>query len=225
MNGVHDLGGMDGFRLPERDRDGPILKEEWERQIWGLVWALRIPGSSSEVRASDVRTAIENMPPELYLGMPYYARFLYWTEQSVLRSGLATEAELRNPDGPITMPNIPNFQPPGPEDVVAGFSQDSSSELDADVPALFSVGDAVIVKNEHPVGHTRAPRYVRGRRGIIHRDHGVHQFEDATPPGVDRGPQHLYSVMFTGPELWGSRGNPRDRIYVELWDDHLQPAV
>ena len=220
MNGVHDLGGMDGFTLPERDRDGPILKEEWERQIWGLVWALRVPGLSNEVRA-----AIENIPPELYLGMPYYARFLYRTEQSVLRSGLATEAELRDPDGPITMPNIPNFQPPSPQDVVAVLSQDSSSELDADFPALFSVGDAVIVRNEHPVGHTRAPRYVRGHRGIIHRDHGVHGFLDAIPPGIDRGPQHLYSVMFTGPELWGSRGNPRDRIYVELWDDHLQPAA
>jgi nitrile hydratase len=212
---------MDGFTLPEREEEGPILKEEWQRLLWGLVWSLRVPGISGGGRAG-----IERMPPALYLSMPYYAKWLYRAEQSVLNSGFVTEEELANPDGSLTIPDIPGFTPPGPEIIVDGFlAQDSSEELAVDVEPLFSVGDAVVARNEHPVGHTRAPRYVRGRRGTIHRDHGVHLFQDDIPPGVDRGPQHLYSVVFTGSELWGSRGNPRDRIYVELWDDHLQPVA
>ena len=46
MNTIHDLGGMDGFTLPERDQ-GRILKEDWERQVWGLalaVWSKPILG-------------------------------------------------------------------------------------------------------------------------------------------------------------------------------------
>jgi nitrile hydratase len=196
-----------------------VLKEEWERQVWGLTFALRVPGL-----VFGGRIAIENIPPSLYLRMPYYARWLYVREQGLLKSGLVTEEELRNPTGPITMPNIPGLRPAAPEEVVPPLAQDASSQLDANVRALFRVGDAVMVKNEHPAGHTRAPRYVRGRRGNIHRDHGAYPFQDAVPPGAKRRLQHLYTVRFTGRELWGSRGHPRDRIYADLWDDHLERA-
>lgn len=223
MNGAHDLGGMDGFALPQRDDEqGPVLKEEWQRLLWGLVWSLRVPGISRGGRAAMEQT----IPPALYLSMPYYARWLHRAEQSVLESGLVTVDELDNPDGPLAMPDIPDFEPPGPEIIVNGFlASDFSAELDVDLQPRFSVGDAVIARNEHPAGHTRAPRYVRGRRGTIHLDHGVHEFQDQLPPGVEREAQHLYSVMFTGPELWGSRGGSKDRIYVDLWDDHLQPVA
>ncbi len=223
MNGVHDLGGMDGFTLPQREEnEGPILTEEWQRLLWGLVWSMRVPGVSRGGRAAME----QSIPPALYLGMPYYARWLHRAEQSVLESGLVTVAELDNPDGPLSMPDIPNFEPPGPEIIVNGFlAADFSAEMDVDLPSRFSVGDAVIARNDHPVGHTRAPRYVRGRRGTIHRDHGVHEFQDQLPPGVEREMQHLYSVMFTGQELWGSRGGSRDRIYVDLWEDHLQSVA
>ncbi len=210
---------MDCFTFRERDQ-GRILKEEWERQIWGLNFAVRgVPGYSSGGRA-----AIESMPPELYLSTPYYARSLYRTEKSLIAGGFVTEAELADPDGPVTMPNIPNFAPRTPAETLTRLANDDSSELDAEVPPLFNVGDAVIVKNEHPKDHTRVPRYVRGHHGVVHRHHGVHYFEDHVG-GQDVGQQHLYTVMFTGPELWGSRAHPNDRIYAELWDYHLQPAA
>ena len=218
MNGIHDVGGMDGFKLPKRDQ-GRVLKEEWERQVWGLTFGLRVPGL-----APGGRIAIENIPPDLYLSMPYYARWLYVREQALRQSGLVTEEELRNPAGPIRMPNIPNFRPAAPDDVVPFLAQDASAQVAVNIPARFSAGDAVTVKNEHPVWHTRVPRYVRGRRGVIQKDHGVHPFQDAVPGAGPRRLQHLYTVRFTAPELWGSRGHPRDRIYADLWDDHLQKA-
>jgi nitrile hydratase len=211
VNGIYDLGGMDGFKLPQRDQ-GRVLKEEWERQVWGLLLGSNIPG---------VGANIQDIPPALYLSMPYYARWLYAREQSLLASGLVTEEELRNPDGPITMPTIPNFQPASPEEAVARLKQDASSQQKATMKPLFSVGQTVTVKNEHPAWSTRVPRYVRGRRGVVQKDHGVYPFRDAVPNYAQRRLQHLYTLRFTGRDLWGCRGHLKDRIFVELWDDHL----
>ena len=218
MNTIHDLGGVDGFTIPERDQ-GRILKEEWERQLWGLVFSITAPGYRGGTRAQ-----IERIPPELYLTMPYYAKWLHAEEQALVNNGLVTKEELSNPDGPVSIPDFPNHQPRGPAETVAGLARDDSSELEANVPPLFNVGDAVMVKNEHPAGHTRVPRYVRGHHGIVRRHHGVHRFQDDVG-GQDVGQQHLYTVMFTGPELWGSRAHANDRVYAELWDYHLQPAA
>lgn len=221
MNGIHDLGGMDGFRVPARDQ-GFALHEEWERLTWGMLLATSgIPGLAS----GPSRKFIESLPPERYLTMPYYARFLEARTKSLLDSGLVTQEELDNPDGPVAKPSLPpGFTPVTPEQIVRFLRQEQSGQLNATAPAAFAAGDEVVVKNDHPAGHTRVPRYVRGHRGIILRDHGVHAFEDDVAPGTRVGPQHLYTVEFTGPELWGGRGHARDRLHVELWEIHLAPT-
>jgi len=219
MNTIHDLGGMDGLTLPERDQ-GRILKEEWERQVWGLaitLWAKRIPGYRGGSRAT-----LERMPPADYLTMPYYAKWLDRQEKTMVQSGIATEEELNNPEGPITMPDVGSFVPATPADIEAFGRTDSSEEEPAELAPQFSVGDEVIVKNNHPTGHTRVPRYTRGHRGVIQKHHGVNHYQDDVPE--DPGQQHLYTVMFTGPELWGNRANPNDRVHAELWEIHLEPA-
>ena len=219
MNTIHDLGGMDGFTIPERDQ-GRILKEEWERQIWGLalsVWAKPILGYSGGTRAD-----IERIPPELYLAMPYYAKWLWSEEVSLLRSGLVTKVELENPGSATIVPDSRGFTPPTPAEVIAFMTGDNSYEIPAEALPRFAVDDKVVARNEHPAGHTRMPRYVRGHQGVIHKHHGVHLFEDDVDEKV--GQQHIYTVMFTGPELWGSRAHPNDRIYAELWDYHLEEA-
>jgi nitrile hydratase len=217
MNGIHDLGGMDGFALRARDQ-GFALKEEWERLVWGtLLASAGIPG----LPPGAGRRYIESIPPHRYLAMPYYARFLDARERQLLDSGLVTPEELANPDGPVAMPSLPGFVPTPPEQMIQFLRQEQSGQLNVDAPAVFAVGDEVVVKNDHPAGHTRVPRYVRGHRGVILRDHGVHLFEDDVAPGTEVGPQHLYTITFSGPELWGSRGHTRDRIHVELWEIHL----
>jgi nitrile hydratase len=216
MQGIHDLGGMPGFAPPDRSAEG-AFSEDWERQVWGLLFSLSIPGVSTGGRA-----AIESIPPALYLAMPYYARWLYIQEQALLASGLLSPDELADPDGPLTVPDIEGFRPPLPEEVIGFLQQDASAELDENVPASFAVGDAVVAKNPYPYGLTRMPAYVRGRRGEIHRDHGVYPFQDALPPGEPRRVQHLYSVRFSSEELWGRRGHARDFVHVDLWDDHLE---
>jgi hypothetical protein len=93
-----------------------------------------------------------------------------------------------------------------------------------DVPPKFKAGDTVMARNHHPLGHTRLPRYARGRRGVIDRDFGVFIFPDSSAMTGDSKPQHLYNVRFAARELWGDTASARDSVYVNLWDDHLDPA-
>jgi nitrile hydratase len=96
--------------------------------------------------------------------------------------------------------------------------------MDVDLPARFKLGDRVRARNIHPLGHTRLPRYARGRVGVVDRDHGVFVFADASGNGLGKIPQHVYAVRFTARELWGPEASPRDTIYIDLWDAHLDPA-
>ncbi len=98
------------------------------------------------------------------------------------------------------------------------------ARLADDVPPRFKAGDRVVARNLNPTGHTRLPRYARGKRGIVDRDHGVFVFPDAHAMGQGKKPQHCYSVRFTTRELWGPQASPRDVVYIDLWDDHLDPA-
>jgi len=108
--------------------------------------------------------------------------------------------------------------------VAAALRRGGPATVDADVPARFAPGDAVVVRNAHPPGHTRAPRYVRGRVGTVVRDHGVMVFPDAHAHGLGKRPQHCWSVRFEARELWGDEAPARDAVHVDLWDDHLDPA-
>jgi nitrile hydratase len=215
MNGVHDLGGMHGFEFAERDNQEPVFKHEWEKHVFSARLAFRTPWPIDESRSAN-----ESMPPVEYLRVPYYARWLYSIEKLLVKYKLATEEELRNPDSP--MQTVARKQPPGIAELLELFQTGISTRRDAGKAPRFRVGDDVVVKNEHPEGHTRMPRYVRGHRGSVYLDHGVFVFPDSNAKGEGEQPQHCYSVAFTAKELWGSAANTRDHIYVDLFDDYLE---
>ena len=157
--------------------------------------------------------------------MPYFAKWLYARERILAEAGVFTAAELASPNGPMTPFKLPaGFKPATPAEVVAFLSTDASEVVETDVAPQFAVGDSVRAKNEHPAGHTRMPRYVRGREGSIVKRHGAHRFQDELPPGVDIGPQQLYTVAFHSRSLWGRRGHANDTIHVDLWEYHLERA-
>jgi nitrile hydratase len=87
----------------------------------------------------------------------------------------------------------------------------------------FNEGDAVRARNVHPRGHTRLPRDVRGRRGIIVRLYGIHEFPDSAAEGIETPPQAIYSVRFAAHELWGECGEDRSDVYLDLCDSYLEP--
>jgi nitrile hydratase len=90
--------------------------------------------------------------------------------------------------------------------------------------ARFRPGQRVRARNIHPTGHTRLPRYARGKRGTIVRDYGVFVFPDTSAHSLGEKPQHVYSVRFAARELWGEQASPRDSVYVDMWEDYLERA-
>jgi nitrile hydratase len=93
-----------------------------------------------------------------------------------------------------------------------------------EVAPRFTVGDRVVARTMNPIGHTRLPRYVRGKQGVIHEDYGVFGFPDTNAHGRGDNPQHVYNVRFSARELWGPTASEHDGLYIDLWEDYLDPA-
>ncbi len=108
--------------------------------------------------------------------------------------------------------------------VVPLFAVGSSARVDADVAPKFKAGDAVIARNINPSGHTRLPRYLRGKSGTVENDHGVFSLPDSMAHGSGEKPQHVYCLRFNARTVWGASASPRDSFYVDMWDDYLDPA-
>ena len=111
-----------------------------------------------------------------------------------------------------------------PEQVPDLVATGATTRVDEDVAARFSPGDAIVTRNINPTGHTRLPRYLRGKRGTVERDHGVFIFPDTHAHGLGPKPQHVYSVRFSNRELWGPDGSPKDSCLVDVFDDYMDPA-
>ena len=100
----------------------------------------------------------------------------------------------------------------------------ADSMRESKAPPRFAPGQAVRARNIHPAGHTRLPRYVRGRPGVILRSHGAHVLPDSRAMGKGDNPQTLYTVAFSARELWGPEAVARDKIHLDLWESYLEPA-
>ncbi|MDB5405961.1 MAG: nthB [Rhodospirillales bacterium] len=220
MNSIHDMGGMDGFGpvLPEADE--PVFHAEWEGRVFAMV---RATGLLGRWTLDGSRLSLERLNPVDYLKASYYERWLQGLETRLVATGLVTAAELARPSG-----RGGGSEAPPPVVTVAAVSgslgrRDAGRRADA-VAAKFKPGDAVVARVMNPTGHTRIPRYVRGRRGVIDRDHGVFVFPDTNAELAGEKPQHVYAVRFTASEIWGADAAERDSVYVDLWDDYLDPV-
>ena len=219
MNGIHDLGGMHGFGPVAPEENEPVFHAEWERRAFAVTLAA---GALGRWNIDMSRSAREQMDPADYLRTTYYEHWLFGLERLLVEKGLVSEEELRamRPLGATD----PELRAIPPDQMAAAIAKGGSARLADDVPAKFREGDRVRARNIHPVGHTRIPRYVRGRTGVIDRDHGVFIFPDSHAEGTGTKPQHCYSVRFAAREVWGPDASERDAVYVDLWDDYLDPA-
>jgi len=225
MNGPHDMGGMHGFGRVEPEANEPVFHADWEKTVIAASGAIR---SRNLVNIDEFRHAIERMPPAEYLGSSYYARWLNALERALVEKGILTAQELS--DRAALLAADPNYQPPqGPipslaEQPVPRLSaQTARAAYEREGPApRFSVGDQVRARNVHPTGHTRLPRYARGKRGTIDQVRGVYVFPDAHAHGLGEQPQPLYTVQFTGRELWGDSAEAREAVHIDLWESYLE---
>ena len=110
-------------------------------------------------------------------------------------------------------------------ETVRGLYKDAgASRLDLDIAPRFKPGDAVRARTIEPAGHTRLAGYVRGKQGVVERDHGVFHLPDSRVAGQGDRPQHIYSVRFSARDLWGPETPAKDSLNIDLWDDYLEPA-
>jgi nitrile hydratase subunit beta len=168
------------------------------------------------------RHQLELIPPAEYLRMSYYERWITGLVERMVKGGLVTRAEIESGSpaqgSPKATPSLAARQVP--EEITKGFP----ASRDVPVAPRFKMGQRVRAHNMHPVGHTRLPRYARGKVGMIDRDHGVFVFPDTRAHKLGEKPQHVYSVRFAARELWGEQAAPRDSVYIDMWDDYLEPA-
>lgn len=217
MNSIHDMGGMHGFGAIDAERDEPPFHEAWEGRAGGLLEVMTFPAGFTVDRFRYLR---ETLRPDLYLTQTYYEQWIYIAEQALLESAMISVGELAHGKA----------QPPKRDDAmhsgaVWSFLHDRThSARDLGDTPRFSIGQRVRVRNLQPSGHTRLPRYARGKAAGVVSQHGAHVVPDASAHGKGDMPQHLYTVRFAAPELWGERANPRDSVHLDLWESYLEPA-
>jgi len=209
VNSIHDMGGMDGFGPVDPETNEPVFHAEWERRMFGLASAIPFVVPMSD---DHFRQEIERIDPATYLKSSYYE--LWYRAHSAL---LQQRGVLENgkPKG---------TKPLAAEKVLEAIESGASTRMPEEgIRARFAISDAVIARNINPTGHTRLPRYARGKHGVIHANRGVFSFADSNARGDEPCPQHLYTVAFAGEELWGQSGG-KNRIYLDLWDSYLDPS-
>jgi nitrile hydratase beta subunit len=219
MNGIHDLGGMHGFGPIEREVDEPVFHHAWEGRVRAMMGIAIARGCFN---LDEFRYGIEQMAPVDYLSTSYYEKWLTAVEYNLIHKGIVTERELEERAGQVR--EHPDAAVTRSEPVAEQVLLTPPPSTLPPVTPRFARGDAVITRNQHPTGHTRLPRYARGKRGVIHLIHGPEVFPDAAAHGRDEPPQVVYSVRFEGRELWGDAAEPGQTLNIDLWESYLEPA-
>jgi nitrile hydratase subunit beta len=218
MNGVHDMGGMHGMGPIEHEQNEPVFHEPWEGRVYAITRLLRAGGGRQNLDNS--RFQIEQLPPAEYLRMSYYEKWLARLLNMVVNLGVVTREEIESgtpaAGAARVTPAVTAAMVP------ALVARRNSARRDGAVAPRYKVGQHVRARNMNPTGHTRLPRYARGKRGVVHLDHGVFVFPDSNAAFLGEKPQHVYSVRFTARELWGEQASPRDFVYLDMWDDYLE---
>jgi nitrile hydratase len=216
MNGVHDMGGMENLGPLVPEPEGTAFHETWE----GRVHAMSV-ASPTRSNIDAGRHQREKIPGPEYLAMSYYEKWFRGLTELLVAHGFATWAEIGQGKAE------PGFRPATPllraEEVAPRFMRRGSYVREGAAPA-FAVGDAVRARDLNPHGHTRLPRYARGREGVVVALHGAHVFPDSHVHGQGEDPRPLYTVRFAARELWGDAANPRDSVCLDLWEPYLERA-
>jgi nitrile hydratase subunit beta len=219
MNGVHDMGGMQCMGKILHEQNEPVFHERWEGRMEALYRAM---GAWHKWNIDSARYERCLIPPAEYLGNSYYENSFLQVRSLLVKRGLVTLEEI---ESSVPAQGSAKLSPAlKPDGVLPLVSRGTVAERNVDVAANFKAGQPVRARNVNPVGHTRLPRYARGKLGMVERDHGMFVFPDTNAQFSGEKPQHVYSVRFSARELWGPQAPQQDCVHLDLWDDYLEPA-
>ena len=219
MNGIHDMGGMDGFGTVESEPHEPVFHAPWEGRVIAIVRAM---GAAGAWNLDMFRAARERQRPDVYLTASYYKSWLLAAETLALGRGYVAPEELAvghavNPAKALPRETL------RAKDAPAAVRR-ASYERPSPAPAEFKPGDRVRTKNMHPATHTRLPRYARGRSGVVERVLGCQVFPDSSALGHGDDPRWLYTVVFEARELWGADADPTAKVSIDAFEPYLDRA-
>ena len=207
------MGGMHGFGPIVREADEPVFHAAWEKRVLGMAYQLVGFGWTN---LDAFRHSIERMDPVAYLCRGYYGRWLDAAERVAVEAKLlaAGDVAARMAGRPVASPT----DVPIPGRAAASFVRT------LDRAPRFALGDRVTARIASPPGHTRLPRYVAGRTGVVRYVHPACVFPDSNARFAGEDPQHLYNVRFLASDLWGSDAEPGVVLHIDLFEPYLEPA-
>ncbi|MEE9388524.1 MAG: nitrile hydratase subunit beta [Paracoccaceae bacterium] len=214
MDGIHDLGGKQGFG-PIPIGDNVCFHHDWERRMWAIARSDVLPPGCT---IDWFRHSIETMAPGNYLTLAYFNK---WCTTHLM---LALDAELITLDE-IAAGHMDTPAEPAPaltldQVIAAGRKQTRDFSCETMTPARFGLNDTVTTRRHINANHTRLPAYARNATGTVIRHHGAHLLADKGAQGLHEA-EHLYTVSFGAPELWGKDANPIDTVTLELWESYF----
>jgi nitrile hydratase subunit beta len=218
MDGVHDLGGRQGFGPIAGKDDGRPFHADWEMRAFGVKQA---SAAGANWTVDWFRHCRELTGPVDYLMRPYFDQWLTTTVAQLIDEGYLTLDEIKT--GATAFAPKPARPPQTREAALAAVRNPRSFAASVNAPPRFALGETVRCRLDGAEGHTRLPGYARGREGVIHAHHGGHALPDASARGEERG-EHLYTVSFASADLWPEAKGSADRVFVDLWESYLEKA-
>jgi nitrile hydratase subunit beta len=219
MNGAQDLGGQMGFGPINPEKDEPLFHGDWEKRALAITLAC---GGMGHWTIDESRHARETLHPVDYLSSSYYEIWTKGIEKLLERHGFVS-AEERKAGVPLTPSTVPK-RVLAAANVPAVLARGGPTNRDKAGEPRFKVGDRVRTVVINPTGHTRLPRYARGKTGVIEMLHGAHVFPDTNAHGGGENPDWLYTVAFEARELWGRDADANSAVSIDAWEAYLEPA-
>jgi nitrile hydratase beta subunit len=219
MNGPHDLGGQMGFGPVAPEKDEPYFHAEWETRALGVTLC---SGAMGAWNIDESRHARETLHPADYYASSYYEIWIKALEMLLERHNFVTARDLAA--GDAVDPAAEPKRVLKAENVPAVLAKGGPCDRSVAAPARFAVGQHVRTRNFHPSGHTRLPRYARGKEGVIDAVRQGFVFPDSNAHGQGENPQWVYTVRFSGSELWGEGADPALEVSIDAWESYLEPA-
>ncbi|MDG3575836.1 nitrile hydratase subunit beta [Rhizobium sp. YJ-22] len=217
MNGPHDLGGQMGFGTVAPEPNEPYFHGDWEKRALGLTLSC---GAMGHWNLDESRHARESIPPADYLSASYYEIWIRALDALLERHGFATHAELF--DGAAPTPGTRPKRVLTAENVAGVLARGGPCDRPVDADPRFAPGARVRTRNFHPAGHTRLPRYARGKIGTVETVQGSFVFPDDNAHGKGENPQWVYTVVFDAAEIWGESAAPGLTISIDAWESYLE---
>ncbi len=221
MDGIHDLGGKEGYGPIEVDDDESPFHEDWEGREWGIAQCARTPG----ITIDWWRHCRELIMPEDYLGRPYFDSWAQTDLSTYIESDWISLEEITA--GKSLAADVDHGEPATAMTLKQVLQEDHDHavrfDAEIEIPPVFAVGQEVITSRHGNSGHTRLPQYARDRRGTVHAYNGAHVFPDLSAQGEEVH-QHCYNVMFEASELWPEAPWSQDKVFLDLWESYLAEA-